>query len=299
MQSEDCGSNKKTAEYCASIAVKNIANIFDKYGTEVFALCTDSENKMVAMRRIIKTKYPKMLVYGCSNHYLNLVDKAVTPSAMKEIIEIQTYFRNHHRPNALLMDRKGLKSQVPNEIRWSSQCECVRTFCENWHIYNEIVNTHDNDNMFTNDIKKKIRNFQCYKYALELREQLAIIKVAMDTMQADDVTLSQTYRIWIDLLNNDRLHFYHDAIAKRAREAMPPFHYLAKLFSEALSKLFSEAQDIVPPGDMAILDEWLSEYYPEFIAPYMAFKIRDYDYFDSCMFRDDVLSKFTGFKWWS
>lgn len=93
----------------------------------------------------MQNKYPKMLVFGSANHYLNLVDKAVTPPALKQIVEIQTYFRNHHRPCAFLMQKKGMMPQIPNETRWSSQCECVRTFCENWHIYNEIVNTYDDD----------------------------------------------------------------------------------------------------------------------------------------------------------
>lgn len=190
LQSEDCGSNKKTADHCAKHAIQNINHIANTYGTDVFALCTDSENKMVAMRRIVQMKYPKMLIFGCSNHYLNLVDNAVTIPAMKQITEIQLFFRNHHRPHALLLEKNGLNPQVPNETRWSSKCECVRTFCENWHLYNEIVNTYDSDNMFTQEIKRKIRNFDNYKAAVDLREHLTIIKVAMDTFQAEDVTLA-------------------------------------------------------------------------------------------------------------
>lgn len=141
----------------------------------------------------MQNKYPKMLVFGSANHYLNLVDKAVTPPALKQIVEIQTYFRNHHRPCAFLMQKKGMMPQIPNETRWSSQCECVRTFCENWHIYNEIVNTYDDDAMFTTEIKKKIRNFDYYKAALDLRDQLSILQVAMDKLQADNMTLSGSF----------------------------------------------------------------------------------------------------------
>lgn len=208
LQSDDCGSNKKTAEYCATLAMHYIENIFENYGTHVFAICTDSENKMVAARRIIQNKYPKMLVFGCANHYLNLVDKAVTPSAMKHIVEIQVYFRNHHRPCALLMEKNGMKPQIPNETRWSSQCECVRTFCENWHLYNEIVNTHDSDTMFSNEIKKKIRNFGYYKAALELRDQLSIFKVAMDRLQADDMTLSGRHTAFYFIEYELNFHIY-------------------------------------------------------------------------------------------
>lgn len=96
------------------------------------------------------------------------------------------------------------------------------------------------------------------------------------------------------MLNDDRLQLYHQAIAQRAKEAMQPFHYLAAMTDP---QIFAEDPDIVPPGDNAILDDWLSENYPEFIAP--CFKIKDFDYFDTFMFRDEVLKNFSGFKWWS
>lgn len=108
--------------------------------------------------------------------------------------------------------------------------------------------------------------------------------------------ITETYRIWSSLLNNDQLQLYHQAIAQRAEEAMQPFHYLAAATDP---ETLSEEPDIVPPLDNAILDDWLSDNYPEFIAPYMAFKIRDPDYFDPHMFRDEILKNFSGFKWWS
>lgn len=55
---------------------------------------------MVRMKELISEKYPSILTYGCSAHYLNLVEKAVTPnSVMKHILPVQKYFRNHHQPS--------------------------------------------------------------------------------------------------------------------------------------------------------------------------------------------------------
>lgn len=67
---------------------------------QVFAVCTDSENKMIKMKELLTEKYPNLITYGCSAHYLNLVEKEVTPrTLMKHIIEVQKYFRNHHQPH--------------------------------------------------------------------------------------------------------------------------------------------------------------------------------------------------------
>jgi hypothetical protein len=52
------------------------------------------------MKEILKETYPNLITYGCSAHYLNLVEKEVTPKAiLKQVVEVQKYFRNHHQPH--------------------------------------------------------------------------------------------------------------------------------------------------------------------------------------------------------
>nr|XP_047131425.1 uncharacterized protein LOC124810501 [Hydra vulgaris] len=74
----DAGSEKKTSEYCAQLAIEAIKHIKKVYEQDVFAICTDNENKMKKMKEILKEEYPLLLTYGCSAHYLNLVEKQVT-----------------------------------------------------------------------------------------------------------------------------------------------------------------------------------------------------------------------------
>ena len=52
----DCESNKKTTTYCSQIATENIHFCQEKFGINVFAICTDNESKMVKMREILKQK---------------------------------------------------------------------------------------------------------------------------------------------------------------------------------------------------------------------------------------------------
>ena len=56
---------------------------------------------------------------------------------MKHIVEMQKYFRNH-QPHSQLINKNGIMQQIPN-TRWNFQKECVRTFVENFHKYNEIL----------------------------------------------------------------------------------------------------------------------------------------------------------------
>lgn len=65
----------------------------------MFAVCTDNENKMIAMRNRIHDEYPNILVYGCNAHYLNLLENDITPTVLALIEKVQKYFRNHHQPH--------------------------------------------------------------------------------------------------------------------------------------------------------------------------------------------------------
>lgn len=63
---------------------------------------------MKLTRQLLETHYKEvdarghnlgLLVYGCAAHYLNLVEKEVTPrTVLSHLVEVAKYFRNHHQP---------------------------------------------------------------------------------------------------------------------------------------------------------------------------------------------------------
>ena len=94
LSAQDTGSNKKTAEYCASMAEASLQQSLDLLNCQVKALVTDNEKKMEAMRKIIQEKNPEIVVYGCSSHWLNLLGQDITPSQISaQVVEINKYFR--------------------------------------------------------------------------------------------------------------------------------------------------------------------------------------------------------------
>lgn len=66
----------------------------------------------------INIRYPNILTYGCSSHYLNLLEKEVTPnSVLKHIVEIKT--------NGWLKEMEEKLPQLSNDTRWNSQLELL------------------------------------------------------------------------------------------------------------------------------------------------------------------------------
>lgn len=199
LSSQDCETSKKDSSFCAKYAIEAIEKLKKMNNVDVFAVCTDNEAKMLATRRKIKERFPKILVYGCSSHYLNLVETAVTPNTvLKHIVEIQNFFRNHHQPRGWLIEHNGKKPQLPNQTRWNSQLDCVDTFLHNWMAYNNITREHTDYDF--KDIKKKLSDISIYNNANDLKEQLKIVGAALDRMQSDSITLSGKFFFYLNSL---------------------------------------------------------------------------------------------------
>ena len=76
VDSVDTGTNKKTATYCASLAIEATV----KFGCKVVAIVIDNERKVVSIRSKMKSQDNSLTVYCCASHILNLLPKDITPS---------------------------------------------------------------------------------------------------------------------------------------------------------------------------------------------------------------------------
>jgi len=117
----DTGSNKKTASYCAGLAREAVDLAKEKYGCHVKSLVSDNERKMEVMRKELEADDTNEIqfAYGCSSHWLNLLGQDITPDGIiKPIVDVQKYFRNHHRPGGWLAEHDGhVKPQIPGDTR--------------------------------------------------------------------------------------------------------------------------------------------------------------------------------------
>ena len=93
----DSGAEKKTPDYCFTILNKAIVEIQIQNEKAVFTILTDNEAKIVKMRELALKEYPTVLRYRCSTHYMSLLEKDIGNTViLKQIVEIQKYFRNIH-----------------------------------------------------------------------------------------------------------------------------------------------------------------------------------------------------------
>ncbi|XP_064469683.1 uncharacterized protein LOC135384411 [Ornithodoros turicata] len=287
----DSGSQKKTAEYCAARAEDAMKKIQDNFGCDVFAVCTDNENKMLKMRKLLEESHSGLVTYGCSAHYLNLLVKQVLPSKLlNKIVRVQKYFKNHHQPHGWLQEKNGLLPQLPCDTRWSSNFECVRTFLENFHKYNEIRLEHPSD--FCSDVAAVLESPAIFTDTRLMKDMLGILNSALSQLQSEKATLSTAAQTWISLEVAPELHHVNAEIKYRASQALAPAHFLAYLMDP------SAAPDILSQGREEIALNWLAARHPEFVPFVLKFKVKDPETFPQYVMLPQVLEEFVPGQWW-
>ena len=184
------------------------------------------------MREIISASYPKMLTYGCSAHYMNLAEKELGNNVVvKHIIEVQKYFRNVHQARGWLENKQGVVPQLPNDTRWNSHLDTVKTFLANYAKYLEIRSEQED---FSATVAKVLDNVGILREANNLQKQLTAAGAALDKLQSDTVYLADAVEIWLDTIDNKDLEPYKQQFQLRSDQALEPFHYLANMMHPKL-----------------------------------------------------------------
>ncbi len=166
---------------------EKIEFVKNTYNKDVFACVTDNENKMVAMRTELESKY-NILTYGCSAHYANLVaGKAIEPNTKSRVVHIQKHFRNHHRAHGLLKEKGGQQPKIPLEVRWNSYYDTLVSFMANINIYVDVCTDHYDDESV---VDVTTRNFiEDINLRVNVRHELTLMKkfsIAVDKLQSEN-----------------------------------------------------------------------------------------------------------------
>lgn len=268
LNSFDTGSMTKSAENCKVKCQETIQYAKTKYNCTVKSIVTDNAKNMEKMRDGLKADDNDLIVYGCSAHWLNLLGQDITPDTLiKHVVEIQKYFRNHHKPLSWLSECIGsVKPQLPCDTRWKSQLVCIDSFIHNRPHFMKIVQDHEGE--IDNSIVKKIMDFNLFRNARDLAEQLRPISIAIDTCQSDTSTLADACHVWLELLNNTLLEPHKKTLLARFSKAILPEHLVAytlhpKFQGEMLvAKQFEE------------VNNWIIAKNPSFIATFIAYQAK-------------------------
>lgn len=288
----DTGANKKTAEYCTSVAKDAIQEASDKFECTVTGVVTDNEKKMQAMRTSLKLDNPSLEVYGCSAHWLNLLGQSVTPSqVINQVVEINKYFRNHHIPGALLNEMPGsVKPQLPAATRWNSQLHCLETYTKNRPFMLLVVAQHEE--LIDVRIKNLIHNVGLLNESKHLLQQLQPISKALDELQSDTATVADSCEQWLDLLQCPSLEPHKKQVQTRMDQAMTPCHYLANL----LHPVYRGKK--LQPDHINAAQECLLEINPEVLPELLNF-MADSLALPKAMLHAATISKTKPTVWWT
>lgn len=260
------GSMSKTAENCKSLAADSIKTARETYNCKVTSVVTDNAANMAKMRQALKDDDPDLNVYGCSAHLLNLLGEDLTPSAiMKHVKEVNKYFRNHHKPCALLSAHKdSCKPQLPGETRWKSQLLCLDTFIKNRSFYVQISQDHEEE--FDKSIIQKIQDFNIFRNVRDLADQLRPIASAIDLCQSDNKNIADACDVWLSLLDNPILAPHKATVKKRFNQAITTEHLVAC----ALHPSYKGAK--LSPDQLNVVTEWISSRGVEHLTTFISYQ---------------------------
>jgi len=232
-----------------------------------------------------------LYVYGCAAHYLNLVEKEVSPrTVLSKVVEVQKYFRNHHLPQAWLREKGGLSPQIPNDTRWNSQEACIDTFLKNYQKYFEISCEHPDE--IDKNIISTVRNASIQMETMNLIQQLKLVSIALNTFQSDHCTLGESVKVWLDLQEAPVLQPFQELIKKRFQQCVTPIHFVAyQAHPKYKGKQLSINQENVATV-------WLTSINENFVAPLMALSIEDEAAYPKSMLAAKVTGTFSPTKWW-
>ena len=224
------GENHNTA-YTTEIALKFKRQIEADFEVSVIGLVTDNAANMNAMRTEVKRECPKLSVYGCQAHIVNLLVKDIInlpefKSCSSKVVSVLKYLRNTHAASAELKKHNMPRPSLPCDTRWNSAIESFEYFVVHWSTIAEIINSsglrrHD-------AIYRYMEEIQLKRSANDAIDFLKPIGASLDKLQRNDCCLGEAYEIWQSIGLNTPEE-YVEILEKRRKMAVTPVMLAANL----------------------------------------------------------------------
>ncbi|XP_039313531.1 uncharacterized protein LOC120356871 isoform X1 [Solenopsis invicta] len=304
LSSYETGSNQKTSKYCLDLAVKDIMEAENRFGCTVKSFVSDNEAKMKKMRSDLQKKLNNesdfyFIINGCAAHFLNLLCGDIcklsnVKTIIKQVVELSKYFRNNHAAKGLLAEFQNFRiPQLPGETRWNSVIECLEVFVINRDFYLKIAENHEES--IEKNIIDIIQNIGLMKEVKSLITQLKPIRAALNKLQSENATLSDTLTEFLklkELSTNDVLLPYNDLIKKRFDDCITPAHIIGFLLNPKNLDLQLDSE----------LEEagrtWLSEEVSsDFLLLLIKFRLK-ISPFPNSFFHDQMREQLSSIQWW-
>ena len=122
---------------------------------------------MVKVRELALKEYPAVLTYGCSAHYMSLLEKDIGNTViLKQILQNSKLFQKPSSCPWTVKRERGCMPQLPNETCWILQAACLENYKRNYKIWGE------NMTKISANIGLLIDNIGLYREAGNFLEQM-------------------------------------------------------------------------------------------------------------------------------
>lgn len=254
---------------------------------------------MVAVRRLLQIWRPSLIVYGCSAHYMNLVEAKATPkSIMSKIIAVNRYFRDHQRPAGVLKENGGVSPQLPNETRWTSQRAAFQSFVINHPLMVQIRDSYESE--IKDEIRIILDDRQVLVEAKRMLKQLESVSQALNLLQSDSTDLSVCTQSWLSVMNEESINAeVKDDLLRRSDQALTVYHKIGYFLDNRLLRNFDNQTN--RPELSQIDEEEIRSFFAEksesFSMILAAYETKDVSVFPSITFNPSM-GKLQPVKYW-
>lgn len=290
----DTSGKPHTAEYLEELAVSSVRKTESDFGCRVRSIVTDNAANVAKMRRNLEQREDiDVITYGCSAHLLNLLAHDMEISNVKEhIVYVMKYFRNNHFALAEYRKEGGHSLVLPQETRWNTMCDSLKSYISNWSIMMKICETHRQ--VLDSVVHQKVTNVGLKRSAEDLLSRLEPIAEALDRVQRDGSSIADAVAAW--KLLEEKLPCLDDRVLKqkfkaRYDQAITPAHTLAYLLHPQYegSSLSSKERD------EALV--YANTKYAHLVPTVMKFQGHSKPFLDF-HFSPDVISSMSAADWW-
>lgn len=183
------------------------------------------------MRQLLNdTEDLNVITYGCSAHLLNLFAHDIEIPSVKELVlKVVKYFRNKHLPSAWYKEANGKKLVMPQEVRWNTVSDCLRSYLDNRGILIPIC--QDRGSQIDDEICALVSDVDLTRQVADFLLRIKPVSIALDRVQRDNTNISIAVEVWFRLekdLEGQPLSVLKE-FEKRMKMALGPEHFLANI----------------------------------------------------------------------
>ena len=292
----DTSGNGHTADYLTDIAKGVIDNCEEKFGCVVGSVITDNAAIMAKMRTQLSERSggQDVITHGCSAHLLNLLAHDVEIKGVKEhVVQIVKYFRNTHLPAAWYRATGGKCLVMPQDVRWNTLSDCLRSYLDNWTTLLKVCEEHRG--AIDSTVASKVQNISIKRNAEDYLQRLKPIAVALDRVQRDTCLLGGAVEAWKalgkDWEESEQPLSAMKKYQERYDQALTLAHFLAAILTPQSAGQTLSPQEIDPAM------EYVADSYPHLPPTVVIYQAKAKPFIEY-MFSPTLLESVSPIAWW-